>query len=159
MPRIWRWSRQLHREWNELRPVLSIFMIISTLLGLVFLQMEERRLGYSILKMSHTYKTKVDERRALEIRLAQATRLEKLESLASQRLTLKRAQSYQVIYLNDAGLIEEGPDLRFDAAAAREVTTKDASASARKGFQISSLMPRRWANALDIGSATTGERR
>lgn len=102
MPRLVRWGERIRHEWNELKPVLSIVIIISTLLGLVFLQMEERRIGYTILKMSRNLKNRIDERRALELRLAQATRLEKLEVMASQRLTLKKAQSHQVIYLNDS---------------------------------------------------------
>lgn len=112
MPRIWQWFEKVQVEWNELKPIVSIVVIIGTLLGLVFLQMEERRIGYSILKMSRTFKAKVDERRALEIRLAQATRLEKLESMALSRLTLKRTQNHQVIYLNDEGLVDPPPMLR-----------------------------------------------
>lgn len=136
MPRIWQWIEKAQLEWNELKPVLSIAMIIATLLGLVFLQMEERRLGYSILKMSRTYKSKADERRALEIRLAQATRLEKLERVALDRLTLKRAQSHQVIYLNDSGLIEEAP-LIAPPKVARSV--RAARRSNTSGFKISAL--------------------
>ena len=113
------WGERALQEWNELKPVLSILMIVATLLGLVFVQMEERRMGYAIFKMSRGYKEKVDERRGLEIQLAQSLRLEKLERLASKRLTLKRAQNHQVIYLNDQNSISEiGKELAFEAAPA-----------------------------------------
>ncbi|MBX3016735.1 MAG: hypothetical protein KF767_02510 [Bdellovibrionaceae bacterium] len=137
MPRIWQWIEKAQLEWNELKPVLSIAIVIATLLGLVFLQMEERRLGYSILKMSRAYKAKVDERRALEIRLAQATRLEKLENMALNRLTLKRAQSHQVIYLNDAGQPDDPPTLPEVRKSARTAKVK-AKAQVRE-FKISAL--------------------
>lgn len=130
MPRIWQTTEKLLSEWNELKSVLSILLIVSTLLGLVFLQMEERRLGYSILKTSRAYKAKLDERRALEIRLAQATRLEKLESMALSRLTLKRAQSYQVIYLNDAGEIEAPPVLLNPKRSGQKLSQDNSPAKA-----------------------------
>lgn len=103
----------LKTEYNELKPVFSILIIVATLLGLVFIQMEERRLGYALLKMSRVHKEQKDQRRVLEIRLAQATRLEKLESLASKRLTLRRAKNHQVIYLNDFRQMSADQDLDF----------------------------------------------
>lgn len=76
--------------------------IVGTLLFLVFLQMEERRLGYGVLKLSRIYKEKLDEKHYKEITLARSLRLEKMESLAARKLTLHRVGAEQVIHLNEA---------------------------------------------------------
>lgn len=128
MPQIFyrtaRWGHLALQEWNELKPVLSILVIVATLLGLVFVQMEERRMGYVILKMSRGYREKVDERRGLEIQLAQALRLEKLEHMASKRLTLKKAQNHQVIYLNDSNNeVEAEKELALEALKIQDKKT------------------------------------
>ena len=116
------WAEKALLEWIEFKPVLSILFIVATLLGLVFVQMEERRMGYAIFKLSKGYREKVDERRGLEIQLAQSLRLEKLERLAQKRLTLRRAQSHQVIYLNDQNDLDT--PLRIPASGAGFVALK-----------------------------------
>lgn len=89
----------------SLRPLISVLTIISSLLFLVFLQMEERRVGYAVLRLSRSYREKMEELRHLEIQLARALRLEKMESLAARKF-MRRAGSDQVIYLNLAEPIE-----------------------------------------------------
>lgn len=91
------------RTLPQLRPLVSVLSVIATLLFLVFLQMEERRLGYGVLKLSRIYKEKLEEKRLKEIQLARSLRLEVMESLAARKLTLRRAQSEQVIHLNESG--------------------------------------------------------
>jgi hypothetical protein len=64
--------------------------------------MEERRLGYSILKLNSEYKKLVDQKRSLEIQLAKVTRPQLLDTWAQSKLTLKKVDSSQIIHLSGA---------------------------------------------------------
>lgn len=75
--------------------------MVGTLFFLVFLQMEERRMGYSVLKLGRIYREKLEDKHYQEIQLARSLRLEKVEALAARKLTLRRAAEDQVIHLND----------------------------------------------------------
>lgn len=92
------------------KPFLSLILIIMSLLFLVFLRMEERRLGYSILKINSEYKKLGDQKRMLEIQLAKVTRPQLLDSWAQNKLTLKKLESNQIIHLSgaDATFSERG---------------------------------------------------
>ncbi|MFS4458292.1 histidine kinase [Bdellovibrio sp. HCB2-146] len=74
-------------------------LIILTLFSIVFLQMEERRIGYSVLKLTRQHKKVLEEKRAKEIALAKITRPQLLESVAQQKFTLKKVQANQIIHL------------------------------------------------------------
>jgi hypothetical protein len=86
-----------------LKPFISLVIIISSLLFMVFLRMEERRLGYSILKTNAEYKKVIDQKRELEMQLAKTTRPQLLDTWAQRRLTLKKVESNQIIHLSGAG--------------------------------------------------------
>lgn len=87
-------------EWKkDLKPFLSIVFIISTLFALVFMQMEERRLGYVILKMTHEQRQIVEEKRVKTMELAKLTRPQHVERMAQSKFTLKKVQSNQIIHL------------------------------------------------------------
>lgn len=89
---------------NEIRiikPVLSVSIIILTLFSVVFLQMEERRLGYSLLKLTREYRKVVEVKKNKEILLAKATRPQFVEKMASAHFTLKKADASQIILLNN----------------------------------------------------------
>jgi hypothetical protein len=87
-------------EWkNDLKPFLSLLFIISTLFVLVFMQMEERRLGYVILKLTHEQRQVVEQKREKTMELAKLTRPQHVERMAQSRFTLKKVQSNQIIHL------------------------------------------------------------
>src|SRR5688572_13330565 len=87
---------------NHLKPFLSLILIIGSLLTLVFLRMEERRLGYGVLRLNMSYKKVVDQKRMLEMQLAKVTRPQLLDTWAQRKLTLKKADSKQIIHLSGA---------------------------------------------------------
>lgn len=87
-------------NFRQLKPFCSILLIIVTLFSIVFLQMEERRLGYSVLKLTREYKKVFEEKRVKEISLAKVTRPQLLESMAQQKFTLKKVQANQIIHLS-----------------------------------------------------------
>ncbi len=84
-----------------LKPVVSVTLIILTLFGVVFLQMEERRLGYSLLKITRNYRQIIEQKKNKEILLAKATRPQWVEKVAASRFTLKKAEASQIILLSN----------------------------------------------------------
>lgn len=86
-------------EIRTLKPVISVTLIILTLFSVVFLQMEERRQGYSLLKLTRHYRQVLENKKNKEILLAKATRPQLVEKMASSRFTLKKAEANQIILL------------------------------------------------------------
>lgn len=89
-------------NFRQLRPFFSILLIIFTLFSIVFLQMEERRMGYSVLKLTREHKKVLEEKRVKEIALAKITRPQLLDHVAQQKFTLKKVQANQIIHLTGA---------------------------------------------------------
>jgi|GEM_PF-584675 len=87
---------------KNIKPFLSVLTIVATLFAIVFLQMEERRLGYVLLKINRESKKLQQEKRQKEIALTRVTRPQLVESLAHQKLTLKRIQPKQIVHLTSA---------------------------------------------------------
>lgn len=101
-------SRSGHIQ--QLRPFLSLLFVIFTLLGLVFIKMEERRISYVVLKLTKEHKRVTEIQRQKEISLAKLTRPQLLENVATQRLTLKRITPSQIIHLSPTqSLARTGP--------------------------------------------------
>jgi hypothetical protein len=64
--------------------------------------MEERRLGYSVLRLSRQYKKIEEEKHAKEIQLVKITRPQLMEHMAQSKFTLKKVQADQIIHLSGA---------------------------------------------------------
>lgn len=90
---------------RHLKPFLSLVLIIASLLTLVFLRMEERRLGYGLLKLNAEYKKLIDQKRMMEMQLAKVTRPQLLDSWAQKKLTLKKLDSHQIIHLSGTKIV------------------------------------------------------
>jgi hypothetical protein len=84
---------------QQLKPFLSVLFVISTLFGLVFIKMEERRLSYVVLKLTKEHKKTIEIKKQKELVLAKLTRPQLLENVATQKLTLKRVKQAQIIHL------------------------------------------------------------
>ena len=98
------YRRSWSQEFSSLKPFLSIFLIVSSLLLVVFLKMEERRLGYSLLKLNHEHRQLLEEKRSKSVLLAKITRPQNVERLAQKRFTLKKVQASQIIHLTGGGM-------------------------------------------------------
>lgn len=105
-------------NFKQLKPFFSIVLIIFTLFSIVFLQMEERRVGYSVLKLTREYKRIWEEKRVKEISLAKVTRPQLLESVAQEKFTLKKVQASQIIHLT-------GPISTIDSDKNKSTDKKD----------------------------------
>lgn len=84
---------------QNLKPILSLVIIIGTLFSIVFLQMEERRRGYAILKLTREQRQVIEEKREKSMQLAKLTRPEHVEKVAQSQFTLKKVQSNQIIHM------------------------------------------------------------
>lgn len=89
-------------EIRQLKPFLSVLFITTTLLGIVFIKMEERRLSYVVLKMTQEHKKVIEIQKQKEISLAKLTRPQLLENVATKKLTMKRVTAAQIIHLTSA---------------------------------------------------------
>lgn len=107
------------QNFRQLKPFFSILLIIATLFSIVFLQMEERRMGYSVLKLTREYKKVYEEKRTKEISLAKITRPQLLDSVAQQKFTLKKVQANQIIHLSGP-LADSG-----DKVVSKDIAKKD----------------------------------
>jgi cell division protein FtsL len=85
---------------SSFRPLLSLIFLILTLLSLVFVQMEERRLGYQVFKLEREHRNLLNQRRMKEIQLARLTKPQHVKRVAQQRLSLRKTEAHQVIHLN-----------------------------------------------------------
>lgn len=85
---------------RQLKPFLSLLIIIFTLLGLVFIKMEERRLSYVVLKSTRDFKKISEIARQKEISLAKLLRPQLVETVAMQRLTMRKIKPTQIINLS-----------------------------------------------------------
>lgn len=85
---------------RQLKPFLSVVFVISTLFTMVFLKMEERRMSYVVLKNTREFKKNQAMKKQKEILLAKLTRPQLVETVAKEKLTLKRALPAQIIHLS-----------------------------------------------------------
>lgn len=92
-------KQRFSNEKKSIKPFFSVFLIIATLFGMVFLKMEERRMSYEMLRLSRAYKKIAELKKQKEIELTKFTRPQYVETIAKSRLTLKKAQEKQIIHL------------------------------------------------------------
>jgi hypothetical protein len=88
------------KNFRQLKPFCSVLILIFTFFSLVFLQMEERRLGYSVLKLSREHKKNLEEKHVREIQLVKVTRPQLVERMAQAKFTMKKIQADQIIHLS-----------------------------------------------------------
>ncbi len=85
---------------NQIKPLVSVIVIIVALFTTVFFQMEVRRMGYVVLRQTVQYKNLQDEYQLKSMRLARILRPDHLQSLAVNRLTMDEPQAGQIIHMS-----------------------------------------------------------
>ncbi len=100
-------SKTAGLQWADVAPFASVAILALALFFLAFSKMEVRRLGYSALKLSREERSLRDLERDAMIRLAKATRPERLALVAESRLTLRRAEKGQIIQMTENGVAFE----------------------------------------------------
>lgn len=89
---------------NTIKPFLSVILIMGFLFTFAFIKMENRRLGYSFMKLAQQEKQMRNQQRQKSIELARMTGPERVQFLATQRLPLKNAGAGQIIQMTGDGL-------------------------------------------------------
>lgn len=92
---------------KECRPstyksLISLFLIIGSLFTLAFLQMEERRRGYEVLKLNRELKVLLEKKKLLEIKRLKALKPQKIENEIQARNDFNQADFRQIIHLSPA---------------------------------------------------------
>ena len=87
-------------KYHDLTPFISVAFLVCTLFSLVFLKMEVRRIGYSLLKKVRIYNQMQDSYRMKSLDYAKFTSPEKLREMALRHLTLKEAKFGQIIHMS-----------------------------------------------------------
>ena len=88
-----------------IKPFISVSLIIFTMLAVVFMKMEVRRIGYSLLKDSRQHKTLMETKRLQEMTLAQLVRPERIETFAQKRLSLQKPTKGQIVQLSGQKIV------------------------------------------------------
>lgn len=99
---------------KDFKPIVSIVVIVSTLITLVVLKMEERRLGYELFQLSSQHRKLVEQKRMHEISLTKMTRPQFVQKIAEKRLDLQQANQGQIIHLMGptADVAEASPNMQ-----------------------------------------------
>jgi hypothetical protein len=94
-----------HENMQKIRPFFSLLLVISTLFSIVFLQLEIRRVGYSVLKLSSQEKQMLDRFRSRSVDLAKISGPQSLRQVAKSHLPLRKAQPGQIIQMTEQGIV------------------------------------------------------
>jgi hypothetical protein len=86
-------------DMKSLKPLASILIIFCTMLTIVFLQMEERRKGYELIRVNKKYKTDLEIKRQKSVEYAKLIRPQQLQKIADSK-TLKKIETDQIIQMN-----------------------------------------------------------
>jgi len=85
---------------SEIKPVISILLILFTMLSVVFFKMEIRRMGYSVFKSVNIYRSLQDNYRSKVIDYARYTSPDHLRQTALTKLTMTEAKYGQIIHMS-----------------------------------------------------------
>lgn len=88
------------KVWTDIRPFLSVFILITTLFSLVFFKMEVRRHSYTLWKATREHQALQDKNRWRKMELAKIMRPDHVRKLALSKLPLGEAKRGQVIQLD-----------------------------------------------------------
>lgn len=93
-------KEQVHKSYAQL---FSVFIIIATLLCVVFLHMEIRRVGYTVLTLSQKEKQLQDLLRKKSVQLTRITVPGRIQNMAETKVALKKALPHQIIQMTTEG--------------------------------------------------------
>ncbi|MBY0316832.1 MAG: cell division protein FtsL [Bdellovibrionales bacterium] len=95
----------MKRTIENVKPFMSVLFILLTLFGLVFVKMENRRMGYAILNLAHKEKKAREQQRLKLVQVAKMTSPERIRKIATSRLTFQSAKEGQVIRIAGSGSV------------------------------------------------------
>lgn len=93
----------MSKKMTEWKPFLSIFFILATLFSVVYIKMENRRMGYALFDLAQKEKLETQKQRLGIANLARMTSPERVRKIATGRLTFQAAKEGQVIRVAGGG--------------------------------------------------------
>lgn len=90
---------------DDLKPYVSVLLIILVMFSIVFMKMEVRRLSYVLYKVRKELKLKEDDYQFKKIQYAKRMRPDRLRYLALTKLTMGEAKRGQIIQLSGEKLV------------------------------------------------------
>ena len=88
---------------KDIKPFLSMTFILITMFSLVYVKMENRRMGYVLLDLAQKEKMSMEKQRLSVARLANITSPERVRKIATGRMTFQNAKDGQVIRVAGSG--------------------------------------------------------
>jgi hypothetical protein len=92
------------KQVKTIKPFLSVIILMCFLFTFAFIKMENRRMGYSFLKLAKKEKQLRNQQREKVLRLAKMTGPERLQNVVTNNLAMKKAGSGQIIQMTGSGV-------------------------------------------------------
>lgn len=89
---------------KSIKPFISILIVMGFLFSYALIKMENRRMGYSFMKLAQQEKLLRNLQREKSVQLARKIGPQRVQLLATQRLPLKKAESGQIIQMAGDGI-------------------------------------------------------
>jgi cell division protein FtsL len=93
-------SKKLKETAGQLKPYISLWIVVCSLFVLVFFKMESRRLGSQAVKLNSNLTQVQTEYRNQSILLAKSVRADRIRFYAMSQLTLEQAEKGQIIQMS-----------------------------------------------------------
>jgi cell division protein FtsL len=91
------------KAYSTIKPFLSVFIILLSLFAVVYVKMENRRMGYVLLDLAEKEKQATQKQRLALVNLARMTSPERVRKIATTQLTFQNAKEGQVIRVAGSG--------------------------------------------------------
>ena len=88
---------------SYLKPFLSVAILLFSLFAVVYIKMENRRMGYILLDLAEKEKQFTQKQRLALVNLARMTSPERVRKIATTQLTFQNAKEGQVIRVAGSG--------------------------------------------------------
>ena len=92
------------KQINNIKPFASVLVLMFFLFVFAFIQMENRRMGYSFIQLTAKEKQMRNHHRQKMLHLAKMKGAERVRLLATQRLPMKKAVDGQIIQMTSSGV-------------------------------------------------------
>jgi len=89
---------------GEWKPFLSVAIILLCMYIFAFIQIENRRIGYSFLSLVNQEKNLKNKQRSKVAQLAKMKRADRIQYIATQKLPMKQAEQGQIIQMTSSGM-------------------------------------------------------
>ncbi len=97
---------------KTIKPFLSVLLMMCFLFAVAFIKMENRRMGYSFVKLARGEKEMRDRQRQRAVHLARVLSPERIQILVTKKLPMKKATRGQIIHMTnkDVAIIQQVED-------------------------------------------------